>query len=355
MLGYWGRHSFLLIWSCELGVVVTTTPFSSRRKRGQRERQNARAILALERARGVLARHHGGGSMAPVAAGGRHGRPKPGMWMCRCGGQVPLGTRACPFCARVPPVRVTQPPTPSVRTAIPPSGPQTAGERKPPQRGAGAAASYWKQATAAAPPWKQRERDEFERKLRELRDENKRLAALQVAKAEDAPGAEAADPMADYNRKRSKLAASESSLRETLGEEHAAVKAVRAEIEELERQKPPLSKRSAERRATTLARKLARIEEEAAEAERAAEEQRTKHAALTAQAAELREEIRTFELQHGRVAVANVEGGRAGGAAGTRLHTRRHGESARQGQVPAARLPHRRTASSHQRHSDGRR
>ena len=249
---------FLWSWNCELGVDKTAPPFSARRKRGQRERQNARAILALASARNVLSRHHGGGSMAP-SVGGRKARPKPGMWMCRCGGQTPLGTRVCPFCARTPPLRVTQPPVPSVRAAIPPSGPQAAGERRSPQRGTGAAASSWKQAAAAAPPWKQRERDEMERKLRELREENKRLeqraAALQTAGAEDVPegGADSTDPMAEYNRKRSKLAASETSLRETLGEEHAAVKAVQKELEELERQKPPLSKRSAEKKAATRA------------------------------------------------------------------------------------------------------
>lgn len=153
----------------------------------------------------------------------------------------------------------------------------------------------------------------MERKLRELREENRRLeqraAACQAAGPEESPEGEAADPMADYNKKRSKLAASESSLRETLGEGHAAVREVQKELEELEKKKPPLSRRSAEKKAAALERKLERIEKEAKEAERAAEEQRAKHETLSAQAAEIREEIRVFELQHGKADATAAAGG----------------------------------------------
>ena len=87
-------------------MATPALPVPSAVRRARRERSLARAVLAVQRARDVLSKHHGGGGMPPREYQDGPLRRLP-YWKCRCGEDANFAPRAyCRTCGDLAPFRV---------------------------------------------------------------------------------------------------------------------------------------------------------------------------------------------------------------------------------------------------------
>ena len=114
------------------------------------------------------------------------------MWVCRCTAQVPLGTKKCPFCARVPPAHVSQPLVPSVRASPPSSGAWGKGSGKG-NNGTPKPAPGNSDSRAA------KETEKQMAKLKQERDQAQQQLRRMEAKLANVAGGEEEDPEEESN------------------------------------------------------------------------------------------------------------------------------------------------------------